>query len=130
LFSFEGETDGRKLEELETLRWKPDNELTDQQLDQYLSVAKAVSLFARAIDNNYNTQNTDSHIETNTTETTTNSDENANCSSDKNKNTTDNSSSPSSPVKDHPAIQSALRGLVTNILIYFDLSLEHVVKLF
>jgi hypothetical protein len=106
-----GESDGRKLEELETLRWKPDNELTDQQLDQYLSVAKAVSLFARAIDNNYS-QNTDSHIDNNTTvtETNNNSDENANCSTDKNKNSNESSSSSPPPVKDH-TIQSALKGL-------------------
>jgi hypothetical protein len=119
LFLNEGESDGRKLEELETLRWKPDNELTDQQLDQYLSVAKAVSLFARAIDNNYS-QNTDSHIDNNTTvtETNNNSDENANCSTDKNKNSNESSSSSSPPVKDHP-IQSALKGLVRNLTLIY-----------
>lgn len=44
-----GETDGRRCEDLETLKWKPEYDLSEQQLDHYLSVAKAVSLFARAI---------------------------------------------------------------------------------
>ncbi|XP_022248032.1 uncharacterized protein LOC106464591 isoform X1 [Limulus polyphemus] len=45
-----GESDGRQLEDLETLKWKPNNDLSDQQLDQFFSVARAVSFFARAID--------------------------------------------------------------------------------
>ena len=112
-----GESDGRKLEELETLRWRPNNELTSEQLDQYLSVAKAVSLFTRAIDNNYsqNSVNSDSHIETDETkETNDNSNQNSNLEKsdnkcDKNK---DNSSSTSTE-KDN-RIQCALKGLVSN----------------
>lgn len=34
------------------MRWKPNNELNEDQLDQYLSLAKAVRLFARAIETN------------------------------------------------------------------------------
>ncbi|XP_013783809.1 uncharacterized protein LOC106467965 [Limulus polyphemus] len=44
-----GESDGRRLEDLETLKWKPNN-LNDQELDEYFSVARAVSFFGRAID--------------------------------------------------------------------------------
>ncbi|XP_029822070.2 arginine-glutamic acid dipeptide repeats protein isoform X2 [Ixodes scapularis] len=44
-----GESDGRRLEDLETLRWRPES-LSDQSIDEYLSMAKAVSLFARAMD--------------------------------------------------------------------------------
>lgn len=38
-----GETDDRVLEELETLVFKPDTGLTDQEIQQYLIVAKYVS---------------------------------------------------------------------------------------
>lgn len=44
-----GEKDTRRCEDLETLKWKPDK-LSDQCVDQYLSMAKAISRFARAID--------------------------------------------------------------------------------
>lgn len=98
------------------MRWKPDNDLTGEQLDQYLSVAKAVSLFTSAIDNNYsqnNSVNSDSHIGTEeTTETNDNSNQNSTLEKsdnkcDKNK---DNSSS-TATVKDN-RIQCALKGLV------------------
>lgn len=116
-----GESDGRKLEELETLRWNPDNELTDQQLDQYLSVAKAVGVFTRAIDNTYsqtNSVNSDSHEENDeTNETNSNSNQNTNREKSENKNdkNKDNTSSGSSTstVKDN-RIQTALKGLVRN----------------
>ncbi|XP_076305999.1 uncharacterized protein LOC143222817 isoform X2 [Tachypleus tridentatus] len=49
-----GESDGRHLENLETLKWKPNSDLTDQQLDQYFSVARAVGFFARAVDKCHN----------------------------------------------------------------------------
>ncbi|XP_022249418.1 uncharacterized protein LOC106465775 isoform X2 [Limulus polyphemus] len=39
-----GESDGRHLEDLETLKWKPNSDLTDQQLDQYFSVARFLLL--------------------------------------------------------------------------------------
>ena len=122
-----GEGDGRKLEELETLRWKPDNELTDQQLDQYLSIAKAVSLFTRAIDTNYSQNNNnnnnnsdvnDSHIEDDQkNETNSNSNQNTNhdnseTKSDKNKDSTSCPGS-TSALKDN-RIQCALKGLVRN----------------
>ncbi|CAG2164804.1 unnamed protein product [Oppiella nova] len=112
----QGESDGRKLEELETLRWRSDNELTDEQLDEYLSVAKAVGLFTRAIDKNYtenNSVNSDSHKDTtNSSETNTNSNENTeNCekSDDKSKDNSSTSGSTSN-LKDHP-IENALKGL-------------------
>lgn len=44
-----GEADGRRCEDLETLKWKPDQEISDEQLDNYLSIVKAVSIFAKAI---------------------------------------------------------------------------------
>lgn len=121
MFCFIGESDGRKLEELETLRWKPNNQLTDHQLDQYLSVAKAVSLFARTIDNNYNnhTNNDDEgHCEDNNTSATNESNNNNNASDennssgdndDKNNKTTDETSEKSSS---GDQIYSALKGLV------------------
>ncbi|XP_054169091.1 hybrid signal transduction histidine kinase M-like [Oppia nitens] len=115
-----GESDGRKLEELETLWWKPDNDLTDQQLDQFLSVAKAVDLFARAIDKNYTEENSTtetSHKETTfgSDEVNTNSGDNTECdkSDDKNKdkeNTNTTTSTSTSTSKDH-SIQNALKGL-------------------
>ncbi|XP_077530434.1 uncharacterized protein LOC144142655 [Haemaphysalis longicornis] len=43
-----GESDGRRLEDLETLRWRPES-LSEQSIEEYLSMAKAVSLFARAM---------------------------------------------------------------------------------
>ncbi|XP_077494211.1 uncharacterized protein LOC144104865 isoform X1 [Amblyomma americanum] len=43
-----GECDGRRLEDLETLRWRPES-LSEQSIDEYMSMAKAVSLFARAM---------------------------------------------------------------------------------
>ncbi|XP_076317342.1 uncharacterized protein LOC143229214 isoform X2 [Tachypleus tridentatus] len=44
------ESDGRRLEDLETLKWRPNN-LNDQDLDEYFSVARAVSFFGRAVNN-------------------------------------------------------------------------------
>ncbi|KAI1284901.1 hypothetical protein HDE_12290 [Halotydeus destructor] len=45
-----GESDNRKLEELETLTWCPaKHKLTNDQLDEYFSLAKALSLFARTM---------------------------------------------------------------------------------
>ncbi|CAG2103327.1 unnamed protein product [Medioppia subpectinata] len=114
----QGESDGRNLEELETLRWKSDNELTDQQLDEYLSVAKAVGLFARAIDKNYvenNSVNSDSHkepensSETNPNNTSNENTENCDKSDDKTKDDSSASGS-TSTLKDHN-IQNTLKGL-------------------
>ncbi|XP_074600997.1 uncharacterized protein LOC141855021 isoform X2 [Brevipalpus obovatus] len=45
-----GENDGRKLENLETLRWNPEDQPADLELAQYLSVAKAVYLISRLLD--------------------------------------------------------------------------------
>ncbi|CAG7833924.1 unnamed protein product [Allacma fusca] len=46
----EGETDGRNLEELETLVWTPNHSLTDKQIDQFLVISRSVGTFARALD--------------------------------------------------------------------------------
>ena len=45
-----GESDGRNLEELETLIWTPDHGLTDKQIDQFLVISRSVGTFARALD--------------------------------------------------------------------------------
>jgi len=45
-----GESDNRRLEDLETLRWRPES-LTDQSVQEYLSMAKAVSVFSRTLEN-------------------------------------------------------------------------------
>jgi len=46
----EEERDDRKLEDLETLTWSPDNNLTDRQIDQFMVIARSVGTFARALD--------------------------------------------------------------------------------
>ena len=46
----EGESDGRTLEELETLVWTPTHKLTDKQIDQFLVISRSVGTFARALD--------------------------------------------------------------------------------
>ncbi|EDO40223.1 predicted protein, partial [Nematostella vectensis] len=43
-------TDDRDLSQMETLVWKPDNSLSDRQVDQFLVVARSVGTFARALD--------------------------------------------------------------------------------
>lgn len=45
-----GETDGRNLEELESLVWTPCHGLTDRQIDQFLVMSRSVGTFARALD--------------------------------------------------------------------------------
>jgi len=45
-----GESDGRKLEDLETLTWDAANPLSNFQLNQYFSIAKAIGLFVQAVD--------------------------------------------------------------------------------
>ncbi|KPM08849.1 metastasis-associated MTA3-like protein [Sarcoptes scabiei] len=45
-----GQNDGRKLEDLETLTWNPNNPLNIHQLNQYFSIAKSIGLFIQAID--------------------------------------------------------------------------------
>ncbi|GIX83612.1 metastasis-associated protein MTA1 [Caerostris darwini] len=44
-----GQKDGRKSEELETLKWKPD-QLSDQAIEEYLSMAKGIGLFSKSFD--------------------------------------------------------------------------------
>ena len=39
-FSNLGETDGRKLEELERLVWNPEHGLSDRQIDQFMVIAR------------------------------------------------------------------------------------------
>ncbi|XP_033914544.2 metastasis-associated protein MTA1-like isoform X3 [Acipenser ruthenus] len=46
----EGETDDRDQTELETKIWEPESLLTDQQIDQFLVIARSVGTFARALD--------------------------------------------------------------------------------
>lgn len=67
---FPGESDGRKLEDLETLKWRPQNSVPDLDLDQYLSVAKAVYLITRLLNEQSSqniTSNTTPSEESNTT---------------------------------------------------------------
>ncbi|XP_014677878.1 PREDICTED: metastasis-associated protein MTA3-like [Priapulus caudatus] len=46
----EGEGDGRIVPELETVVWRPENVLTDVQIDQFMVIARSVGTFARALD--------------------------------------------------------------------------------
>ncbi|XP_037790966.1 metastasis-associated protein MTA3 isoform X1 [Penaeus vannamei] len=46
----EGESDGRNMEELESLVWTPYHGLTDRQIDQFLVMSRSVGTFARALD--------------------------------------------------------------------------------
>lgn len=47
---YPGESDKRKLENLETLSWCPTkHSLSNDELDNYFAMAKALSLFARAM---------------------------------------------------------------------------------
>ncbi|KAF4517294.1 hypothetical protein B566_EDAN008628 [Ephemera danica] len=46
----EGESDERRLEDLETLVWTPNHQLTDRQIDQFLVISRSVGTFARALD--------------------------------------------------------------------------------
>lgn len=46
----EGESDGRNMEELESLVWTPSHGLTDRQIDQFLVMCRSVGTFARALD--------------------------------------------------------------------------------
>lgn len=39
-FFIDEEEDGRKMEELEELIWKPENCLADRQIDQFLIIAR------------------------------------------------------------------------------------------
>ncbi|KAH8273144.1 hypothetical protein KR018_006418, partial [Drosophila ironensis] len=43
-------TDERKLEELESLVWTPEHNLTDRKIDQFLVVSRSIGTFARALD--------------------------------------------------------------------------------
>lgn len=54
--------DTRKLEELETLVYTPDHSLTDQQLDQFLMVAKSVGTYARALDTSSSVKQPSLHV--------------------------------------------------------------------
>lgn len=42
--------DDRKLEDLETLVWTPNHNLTDRKIDQFLVVSRSIGTFARALD--------------------------------------------------------------------------------
>jgi len=49
-YFFSDETDCRQLEDLETLVWTPNHNLTDKQIDQFLVISRSVGTFARALD--------------------------------------------------------------------------------
>lgn len=49
-YYYPGESDGRKLEDLETLMWNPHNSLSSNQLNHYFAIAKSIGLFIQAID--------------------------------------------------------------------------------
>lgn len=44
------EEDTRELKELESLSYNPDNQLSEEQIEQFLVVAKSVGTYARALD--------------------------------------------------------------------------------
>lgn len=46
----ENESDGRDIENLETLVWTPNHSLSDRKIDQFLVVSRSVGTFARALD--------------------------------------------------------------------------------
>ncbi|XP_055373771.1 metastasis-associated protein MTA3 [Condylostylus longicornis] len=45
-----GEKDDRTLEQVETLVWNPNHNLTDRKIDQFLVVSRSIGTFARALD--------------------------------------------------------------------------------
>ena len=45
-----GEEDTRQLEQLESLVWQPENDLSKKEIDQFLVIARSVGTFARALD--------------------------------------------------------------------------------
>ncbi|KAL8589761.1 hypothetical protein ACOMHN_027269 [Nucella lapillus] len=45
-----GEEDGRRMGDLETLVWNPENDLCKREIDQFLVVARSIGTFARALD--------------------------------------------------------------------------------
>ncbi|KAH9404784.1 Metastasis-associated protein mta1, partial [Tyrophagus putrescentiae] len=45
-----GESDGRRLEDLETLTWNPHNPLSATQLRDYFAIAQSIGLFVQAVD--------------------------------------------------------------------------------
>lgn len=49
-FASTGEEDTRQLEQLESLVWQPENELSKKEIDQFLVIARSVGTFARALD--------------------------------------------------------------------------------
>ncbi|GFQ75817.1 metastasis-associated protein MTA1 [Trichonephila clavata] len=57
-----GQKDGRKSEELETLKWKPD-QLSDQALEEYLSMAKGIGLFSKSLDSPKPSEKSDNSLQ-------------------------------------------------------------------
>ncbi|XP_015928653.2 uncharacterized protein [Parasteatoda tepidariorum] len=57
-----GEKDGRKLEDLETLKWKPD-QLSDQKLEEYMSMAKGISLFSKSVSSSRSPEKSDNSLQ-------------------------------------------------------------------
>ena len=49
-FATTGEEDTRQLEQLESLVWQPENDLSKKEIDQFLVIARSVGTFARALD--------------------------------------------------------------------------------
>lgn len=58
----EGESDLRVLDELETLTWTPEHNLSDRQIDQFLVIARSVGTFARALDCNSSVKQPSLHM--------------------------------------------------------------------
>ncbi|KAL5008391.1 hypothetical protein ScPMuIL_013972 [Solemya velum] len=46
----EGDIDDRNSDDLEELVWKPENPMSDRQIDQFLVLARSVGTFARSLD--------------------------------------------------------------------------------
>lgn len=56
------ESDGRDLSLLEVLEFNPENGLTDVQMDQFLTLAKSVGTFARALDHSSSVKQPSLHM--------------------------------------------------------------------
>ncbi|KAG8185866.1 hypothetical protein JTE90_004408 [Oedothorax gibbosus] len=57
-----GQKDGRKSEELETLKWKPD-QISDQTIEEYLSMAKGLGLFSKSLDSPKPSEKSDNSLQ-------------------------------------------------------------------
>lgn len=62
----DGEDDGRDLSQLEELEYRPDNPLTDREIDQFLTVVKSVGTLARALDHSSSVKQPSLHMSAST----------------------------------------------------------------